>query len=195
MNPATASTTETQEATDKAVGIVADAVGELMRFWNFKPSLGRIWAVLYLSQEPLDAEEIESRTGLSTGNVSMSLQELLQWGVVKRVPPGPNKRRLFTAETDMWAMVARVFRERELRLVERTIEQLEEALTLLDGPGRGRDPQAMYRSRFLVTRVRGLLELAKVGKKLIDRLSRTGMADITSIRDVLRSREIGRAHV
>lgn len=188
MNPATASTTETQEATDKAVGIVADAVGELMRFWNFKPSLGRIWAVLYLSQEPLDAEEIESRTGLSTGNVSMSLQELLQWGVVKRVPPGPNKRRLFTAETDMWAMVARVFRERELRLVERTIEQLEEALTLLDGPGRGRDPQAMYRSRFLVTRVRGLLELAKVGKKLIDRLSRTGMADITSIRDVLRSR-------
>lgn len=188
MKAATATTTESTEATDKAIGIVADAVGELMRFWNFKPSLGRIWAVLYLSQEPLDAEEIEVRTGLSTGNVSMSLQELLQWGVVKRVPPGPNKRRLFTAETDMWAMVARVFRERELRLVERTIEQLEEAVTLLDGPGRGKDPQAMYRSRFLVTRIRNLLELAKVGKKLIDRLSRTGTADITSIRDVLRAR-------
>ncbi|MES2644645.1 MAG: MarR family transcriptional regulator [Myxococcota bacterium] len=181
-------TAEVKEARDRAIGIVADAVGELMRFWNFKPSLGRIWAVLYLSPGPLDAEEIEARSGLSTGNVSMSVQELLQWGVVKRVPPGPNRRRLFVAETDMWAMVARVFRERELRLVERTIEQLEQAVTLLDGLGRGKDPSAMLQSRFLVTRVRNLLELAKTGRRLLEGLSRTGSVDFSAIRDVLRAR-------
>jgi DNA-binding transcriptional regulator GbsR (MarR family) len=179
---------EVEEARERAVSVVADAVGELMRFWNFKPSLGRIWAVLYLSPEPLDAEEIEARSGLSTGNVSMSLQELLQWGVVKRVPPGPNRRRLFVAETDMWAMVARVFRERELRLVDRTIEQLEEALALLDGEGRGKDATRMLQSRFLVTRVRNLLELAKTGRRLVDGLSRTGSVDLSGIRDLLRAR-------
>ncbi len=179
---------ETDEARAQAIGIVADAVGELMRFWNFKPSLGRIWAILYLSQQPLDAEEIEARTGLSTGNVSMSLQELLQWGVVKRVPPGPNRRRLFVAETDIWAMVARVVRERELRLVERTIEQLEEAVALLDGAGRGQNATAMLQSRFLVTRVRLLLELARTGRRLLEGLSRTGTVDFSSIRDVLRAR-------
>jgi DNA-binding transcriptional regulator GbsR (MarR family) len=184
------------EARDRAVGIVADAVGELMRFWNFKPSLGRIWAILYLSPGPLDAEEIEARSGLSTGNVSMSLQELLQWGVVKRVPVSPagaaagvsSRRRLFVAETDMWAMVARVFRERELHLIERTIAQLEEALDLLDGVGRGAGPTAMLQSRFLVTRVRNLLELAKTGRRLLEGLSRTGSVDFTAIRDVLRVR-------
>jgi DNA-binding MarR family transcriptional regulator len=170
---------ETEEARDRAIGIVADTVGELMRFWNFKPSLGRIWAILYLSPEPLDAEEIEARSGLSTGNVSMSLQELLQWGVVKRVAPGKDA---------MWAMVARVFRERELRLVERTIEQLEEAIALLDGAGRGQGPTAMLQSRFLVTRVRNLLELARTGRRLLEGLSRTGAVDLTSIRDVLRAR-------
>lgn len=188
---------EADAARDRAIGIVADGVGELMRFWNFKPSLGRIWAVLYLSPGPLDAEEIEARSGLSTGNVSMSLQELLQWGVVKRVAqaskpagqPAPSgRRRLFVAETDMWAMVARVFRERELRLVERTIEQLEEALTLLDGPGRGKDPAAMLQSRFVVTRVRNLLELAKTGRRLLEGLSRTGSVDFSAIRNVLRAR-------
>ena len=181
---------ETEEARDRAIGIVADSVGELMRFWNFKPSLGRIWAILYLSPEPLDAEEIEARSGLSTGNVSMSLQELMQWGVVKRVAPGKEsgRRRLFVAETDMWAMVARVFRERELRLVERTIEQLEEAIALLDGAGRGQGPTAMLQSRFLVTRVRNLLELARTGRRLLEGLSRTGAVDLTSIRDVLRAR-------
>lgn len=179
---------ETEEARERAIGIVADAVGELMRFWNFKPSLGRIWAILYLSQEPLDAEEIEARSGLSTGNVSMSLQELMQWGVVKRVPPGPNRRRLFVAETDIWAMVARVLRERELRLVERTIEQLEEAVNLLEGAGRGQGPTAVLQSRFLVTRVRNVLELARTGRRLLEGLSRTGTADFSVIRDVLRAR-------
>jgi DNA-binding transcriptional regulator GbsR (MarR family) len=179
---------DTEAARARAIGIVADAVGELMRFWNFKPSLGRIWTILYLSPEPLDAEEIEARSGLSTGNVSMSLQELLQWGVVKRVPPGPNRRRLFVAETDIWAMVARVLRERELRLVERTIEQLEEALDLLEGAGRGQGPAAVLQSRFLVTRVRNVLELARTGRKLLEGLSRTGTADFSVIRDVLRAR-------
>ncbi|MDP2312914.1 MAG: ArsR family transcriptional regulator [Pseudomonadota bacterium] len=183
-----ADATEVTEARDRAVGMVADSVGELMRFWNFKPSLGRIWAILYLSPGPLDAEEIEAKSGLSMGNVSMSLQELMQWGVVKRVPPGPNRRRLFVAETDMWAMVARVVRERELRLVERTIEQLEEAVALLDGAGRGRDPTTMLQSRFLVTRVRNLLELAKTGRRLLEGLSRTGSVDFSAIRDVLRAR-------
>jgi len=190
---ATSSDSEVDEARARAVGIVADSVGELMRFWNFKPSLGRTWAVLYLSPGPLDAEEIEARSGLSTGNVSMSLQELLQWGVVKRVPAGgspgaSSRRRLFIAETDMWAMVARVFRERELHLVERTIDQLEEALNLLDGAGRGAGPTAMLQSRFLVTRVRNLLELAKTGRRLLEGLSRTGSVDFTAIRDVLRVR-------
>ena len=69
----------------------------------------------------------------------------------------------------MWAMISRVFRERELRLVERTIEQLEEAIALLDGEGRGQTPTAMLQSRFLVTRVRNLLELARTGRLALKR--------------------------
>jgi DNA-binding transcriptional regulator GbsR (MarR family) len=180
--------TEVEMAREQAISQVADAVGELMRFWNFKPSLGRIWAILYLSPTPLDAEEIEARSGLSTGNVSMSLQELMRWGVVKRAAPGPSRRRVFVAETDMWAMVARVFRERELRLVEHTVEQLEEALRVLDGEGRGAGATAVLESRFLVTRVRNLLDLAKTGHRLLERLSNTGNIDLSGIRDVLRAR-------
>ena len=179
---------EVEEARDRAVRIVADTVGELMRFWNFKPSMGRIWAALYLSPEPMDAEQLEARTGLSAGNVSMTIQELLQWGVVKRVTGDVGRRRLYTAETDMWAMVGRVFRDRELRLVEESITQLEEALRILEGEGKGRDATSILRSRFLVTRVGNLLDLAKVGRRLIQRLARTGTADLTGIRDLLRRR-------
>ena len=116
----------------RAILLVADTVGELMAFWNFKPSMGRVWSVLYLSRESLSAEQIEEATGLSTGAVSMTIQELLQWGVVKKALATGERRRRFEAETDIAGLVTRVFRERELRLVDQSIARLEEALGLLD---------------------------------------------------------------
>ena len=63
-----------EEARARATALVADTLAELMRFWNFKPSMGRIWAVLYLSREPLDAEQIERASDLSAGMVGTVLR-------------------------------------------------------------------------------------------------------------------------
>ncbi len=174
----------------RAVAQVGEAVGQLMEFWNFKPSMGKIWTVLYLSTEPLDAEEIERRTGLSAGNVSMTLADLQKWSVVRRTAPGPERadggrRRLYVAETDIGRLVARVFAERELRLIEDTIRSLEGALHILDTQGRSSDPGSMLRGRFVVTRVHKLLDLARTGRKIVERLSRTGTASLRPIRDVM----------
>jgi DNA-binding transcriptional regulator GbsR (MarR family) len=181
-------------ARTRAVSLVADTLAELMRFWNFKPSMGRIWGVLYLSAEPLDAAGIEQATGLSAGQVSTTLQELEQWGVVRKAfrGEGAARRRVFEAETDILAVVARVFRERELLLVERSIAQLEEALTLMEGTGRGHDEGALQGARFLVGRVTGLLTLARTGHGIVQQLSRTGSADLTGIRGALAERVRGR---
>ena len=123
----------TPSPVDLAIDQVAHAIGEVMEFWSFKPSMGRVWAVLYLSRAPLSAEEICCRTGLSSGSVSMTLNELRLWGVVGRVQPPPGspgrRRKLYVAETDVWAMVTRVFRERELKQVR--IARVGEARRLL----------------------------------------------------------------
>lgn len=170
----------------RAIALVADAIAELMGFWNFKPSMGRIWTILYLSQAPLDAEEIEARSGLSAGMVSTTLHELLQWGVVKKVAGAGGRRRVYAAETDILSLIARVYRERELRLVARTVATLEEALGLLEAD-RGGPPAQMLDNRFLVSRVRALLDLARTGQRLVDRLARTGTASLRPIRDVLQA--------
>lgn len=179
--------TDAQVAQDRAVGIAAEAIGELMRFWNFKPSMGRIWTVLYLSAEPLDAEQVEAITGLSAGNVSTNLAELMQWGVIRRAPDS-GRRRLFTAETDIWALVARVFEQRELRLVDQTIAHLEEALRIVEEQGKSSQPVAMLHGRFVVTRLGNLVGLAKTGRSIVSRLARTGNADLGPLRDLLRGR-------
>jgi DNA-binding transcriptional regulator GbsR (MarR family) len=183
--------TDSSAARTRAIGIVAEALGEIIGFWNFKPSMGRVWSVLYLSAQPLDAEQIEARTGLSAGMVSTTIQELLQWGVIRRHPAPGERRRLFVAETDIWMLVTRVFRERELRLVGHVIAQLEEALRILDNEGKGHDPRQLHESRFLHTRISKVLDLARTGQRLIDRFARTGSANLRPLRDVLAAARPG----
>ena len=102
-----------------AVGIASETMGELVEFWGFKASMGRIWTTLYLSHRPLPADEIAERTQLSAGAVSMTLSELMQWGLIHRVPMAGERKRHYRADTDVWALIRRIFRERELRLVGR----------------------------------------------------------------------------
>ena len=177
----------------RAQETVADAIGDLMAFWNFKPSMGRVWSVLYLSQTALDADEIAIQTGLSAGSVSMTVQELLGWGVIRRDhsdnPSQRGKRkRKFTAETDIMEMVTRVFRERESKEVERLVVRLTGAMEVLSAHGASSNPSEMMKSRFLITRVGNLLGLARRGESLIHQFVQVGSIDLRSIRNSLSLR-------
>jgi DNA-binding transcriptional regulator GbsR (MarR family) len=174
-------------AIDDSIRIAAETIGELMEFWNFKPSMGKVWTVLYLCQDPMSAEEIVERTGLSAGSVSMTLNDLQLWGVVHRVRQDGERRRLYAAETDIWAMVTRVFKDRELKLVRRSIQSLNDALTVLEHETLTSDPTVMLRGRFVATRVRQLLDLARTGERLLERLSRSGELDLNPLRSWLDS--------
>ena len=167
-------------ATSQATLVVADAIGEVMGFWNFKPSMGRVWTVLFLSPQPLSADEISRRTQLSAGSVSMTLQELLLWGVVRKAWQRGSRRRYFEAETDILSMVTRVFRERELRLIDTTIQRIERALILLQ------DVEPSTDAAFLESRLETLLRMARTGRALVDQFAGGGLLDLRSLRGVLR---------
>ncbi len=113
-----------RDRVDPAVLEVADAVGELIESWGFKRNMGRMWAVLYLEDHPLTAAELGERLGLSTGAVSMLLAELSQWTAIKKAWVVGERREHYEAETDIWKMVSRVFRERELRWIRTARERV-----------------------------------------------------------------------
>ena len=188
IDPALEREARARLARARATAMAADTIGEIMGFWNFKPSMGKVWTVLYLSPEPLSAEEIAARSGLSSGSVSMTLQELLQWGVIKRVWTPGSRRRRYEAETDVTSMVTRVFRERELRMIADAIERFEEALRILDQEGASSRPDEMLASRFLATRVRNLLSLSRAGRTVVEQLARAGTIDLGALRGTLRRR-------
>src|SRR5512138_3065109 len=93
-------------ALSRADRAVADAVGALMELWGFRRQLGRIWAVLFLSDRPLAAPDLCERLRISTGLLWMSIAELRRWGVVRSVEiPGDGKEHL-EAEMIVWKLVS-----------------------------------------------------------------------------------------
>src|SRR5450432_3407912 len=111
--------------------IVSDAVGRLMVLWGFKRNMGRVWTLLYLSDEPIAAHILRQRLQLSAGAVSMTLSELARWGVVRKIWQQGDRHDYFEAESSLWKMISRVLRERELAEVVLAIEAFEDALAAL----------------------------------------------------------------
>lgn len=150
-----------KERVDPAVLKVADAVGALIEGWGFKRNMGRMWAVMYLEDHPLSAAELGERLGLSTGSVSMLLTELLQWGIVKKAWVVGERREHYEAETSIWKMVSRVFRERELNWIKTAHEAFEAAGTELGG-------KSDARRKLIAERIASLTQLAQVGAHLLE---------------------------
>ncbi len=86
--------------------------------------MAQIHALLYLSPDPLDAEAICDALGVARSNVSNSLRELSNWGIVKVVHIMGDRRDHFTTLTDVWEMFRRVLDERKKREIDPTIDLL-----------------------------------------------------------------------
>jgi len=166
--------------------LVSDAVGRLMEFWGFRRNMGRIWTVLYLSDEALSAKDLQERLQLSSGAVSMTLQDLGRWGVVKKVWKQGERRDYHVAEGNFWKMISRVFNEREKVEILDAIDAMEEALGYLEAKeDAARDPAVKRRARLQRERVGQLLELAQLGRRLLDALLTKARVDASPLLSVL----------
>jgi DNA-binding transcriptional regulator GbsR (MarR family) len=182
--------TPTSYALSRADLAVADAVGALMELWGFRRQLGRIWAVLFLSDRPLAAPDLCERLRISTGLLSMSLAELRRWGVVRPVEVAGDRKEHFEAETNVWKLVSRVLREREKRAVESALATFEGVLGDLRAALADVDPAVKRAARFKAKRLELLADLTRAALNVLRLLVDSGRADAGPIR--LLSEALGR---
>lgn len=117
--------------------------GEMGSRWGINRTVGQIYALLYISADPLNAEQITEALGLSRSNVSMGLHELKSWQlVVSRHLPG-DRREYFSTPSDVWAIFRTLAEQRHKREVEPTLSMLRSAL--MDDPSGNVDQFAQSR--------------------------------------------------
>lgn len=119
--------------------------GEMGSRWGVNRTVGQIYALLFLSDRPLNAEQISEALGVSRSNVSMGLKELESWRLIrKRHLPG-DRREYVEAPDDIWQIVRTLAEERRKREVDPTLSLLRDIL--LDTPGTAEERHAQGKMR------------------------------------------------
>ncbi len=102
--------------------------GEMGSRWGINRTVGQIYALLFVSQRPLNADEIAEALDFSRSNVSMGLKELDSWRLTKLQHLPSDRREYFSAPDDVWLIFRTLADERRKREVDPTLSMLRDAI-------------------------------------------------------------------
>lgn len=102
------------------------AWGQMGTAWGVSRTMAEVYALLYITGEPLNTDDVMERLRISRGNASMSLRSLVEWGLVTRAHKRGDRKEYFLAEQDPWSLSRKVMRERLRREVLPLLATLHE---------------------------------------------------------------------
>jgi DNA-binding transcriptional regulator GbsR (MarR family) len=102
--------------------------GEMGSRWGINRTVGQMYALIYVSARPLNADEIAEQLEFSRSNVSMGLKELQAWRLVQLRHFTGDRREYFEAPADAWEVFRTLAEERRRREIEPTLTMLRNAL-------------------------------------------------------------------
>ena len=102
--------------------------GEMGSSWGINRTVAQIYALLYLSPEPITADEVSSSLGIARSTVSTGLHELQSWGVVRVSHVLGDRRDHFTTMNDIWEIFRVILDERKRREIDPTLAVLQQSV-------------------------------------------------------------------
>jgi DNA-binding transcriptional regulator GbsR (MarR family) len=102
--------------------------GEMGSRWGLNRTVAQIHALLYISEKPLHADDICAALDVARSNVSNSLRELQNWGVVRVVHVLGDRRDHFETLADVFEMFRVIMIERKKREIDPTVGILRDCI-------------------------------------------------------------------
>ncbi len=146
--------------------------GEMGSRWGINRTVGQIYALLYVSNRPLNADEIAEHLEFSRSNVSMGLKELQSWRLVKLLHQPNDRREYFEPPKDVWDIFKALLEERRRREVEPTLSMLRDAML---------ESAATAEDRYAQERMREMYELIELSSSWFDDVQRLSPDTLASL--------------
>jgi DNA-binding transcriptional regulator GbsR (MarR family) len=109
--------------------------GEMGEKWGINRTVSQIHGLLYLSPEPLNAEEISETLSVARSTVSVGLRELESWGIIRVVHTLGDRTDRFEIKGDVYEMFRFIVEYRKRREVDPTLQVLRGIVTELEASG------------------------------------------------------------
>jgi len=145
------------------LALAANSIGNFIEYWGFKSIQGRIWSLVFLSNEPISTPEIVETLKVSKASVSIGINDLIDRGLIESSGKVKNGAITYSPTPNAGSVVRKVLRERELLL----ITEAELNLNLLFSMS-GHDLAAQNISQ---SKLKQLLDLTQTSKKMVTNLS------------------------
>ena len=103
--------------------------GEMGTRWGTNRTVAQIQALLYLSPDPLRADQICELLSVARSNVSTSIRELQSYGLVRMTHMLGDRRDYFESIHDVWELFRVIIEQRKQRELNPTLSMLRSAAT------------------------------------------------------------------
>jgi DNA-binding transcriptional regulator GbsR (MarR family) len=146
--------------------------------------MGAIFAALYLSPTALSLDQIVQQTGITKGAISTEIRALARMGLVHRRTRLGDRKDYYEAETDFYAAIRSILKERQNSEFERALNSVKETLAALEA-----HPVHNEEWRFVYERVRALQDFFDAIdslSKAVTRLESLGIVNVQKILGVLK---------
>jgi len=120
--------------------------GEMGTRWGTNRTVAQIQALLYLSPEPLRADEICELLSVARSNVSTSIRELQGFGLVRMTHVLGDRRDYFESIHDVWELFRVIIEQRKQRELNPTLSMLRTCAAEVEAE-KGTDPVTKERIR------------------------------------------------
>ena len=141
--------------------------GEMGSSWGVPRSMAEIHALLFIEGRALCVDEIMNRLQVSRGNVSTTLRQLADWGIVTKVRLRGDRKDHFEAEQDVWTLLSLIVRARKRRELEPLLAALDDARAIASEDAESSDDPRAARQH--LARLKSMQDALKRLDRLSDR--------------------------
>ncbi len=116
---------------EKAHDYFIETASRLSKGMGLSEIAGQIYALLYLSPEPISLNEMVEKLKISKASASVNIRALEGWGAVRKVWVKGNRRNHYVVDGNIWKIVTNRLKlglERRITEASGAIEQAEKML-------------------------------------------------------------------
>ena len=147
--------------------------GEMGTRWGTNRTVAQIQALLYLSPQPLRADEIVDLLSVARSNVSTSIRELQSYRLVRMTHVLGDRRDYFESLHDVWELFRVIIEQRKQRELNPTLAMLRDCAEEVD---RETDTDPITKDR-----IRNMLEFVDSTSRWYEEISSVPTSTLTKL--------------
>jgi DNA-binding transcriptional regulator GbsR (MarR family) len=159
-----------------------EGLSQISKFWGFPKGMGAIFAVLYLSPDPLSLDELVEQTGLTKGAISTNVRALARMGLVRPSTKLGDRKDYYEAETDFYKSIRAILKERQNSEFDSAVRSVRETLEKLEA-GQGSEDEEQR--QFMLERIRALQKFFDALDGLVNAVVRLEGLGLTTVEKIL----------